>query len=224
MTMTITLSIVIITVLISIGAFSNQKIQNDLIFYPAVMKRSNQFYRFFTYGFIHADIIHLAFNMISLWSFGKLLETDTVFEAEIGVGFKTYKSLFGDKGGLMYVLLYVLAIIVSVIPDYIKHKDNYSYRALGASGAVSAVIFAAIALEPKALELYLFFIPIPIPGYIFALIFVALSTYLARKGQDNIGHGAHLTGAIFGLVFTIVAAKLIVGYDVVQGFIEAIRN
>ena len=224
MAITITLTIVIITVLVSIGAFSNQKIQNDLIFYPAVIKENNQFYRFFTYGFIHADFIHLAFNMISLWSFGKLLETETGYDVESGLGFRTYKSLFGDKGGLMYLLLYVLAIVVSVIPDYIKHKDNYSYRALGASGAVSAVIFAAIALEPKALELYLFFIPIPIPGYIFALIFVALSTYLARKGQDNIGHGAHLTGAVFGLIFTIVTAKLVAGYDVIQGFIEAMKN
>ena len=137
----ITVSIVIITVLISIAAFSNQKVQNDLIFHPAVIKSKNQFYRFFTYGFIHADIIHLAFNMISLWSFGKLLETDA------GDVFKTYKSLFGDKGGLMYIALYVLGIIVSVIPDYLKHKNNYAYRALGASGAVSAVIFAAIALE-----------------------------------------------------------------------------
>ena len=214
----ITVSIVIITVLISIAAFSNQKVQNDLIFYPAVIKSKNQFYRFFTYGFIHADIIHLAFNMISLWSFGKLLETDA------GDVFKTYKSLFGDKGGLMYIALYVLGIIVSVIPDYIKHKNNYAYRALGASGAVSAVIFAAIALEPKALKLSLFLIPIPIPGYIFAVLFLALSTYLARRGQDNIGHGAHLTGAVFGLVFTIVAAKLVAGYDVVQGFIEALRN
>ena len=222
--LTITASIVIITCLVSIAAFSNQKVQGDLIFYPAVIKSNNQFYRFFTYGFIHADIVHLAFNMISLWSFGKLLETDAYFDRDTGEGFRTFKSLFGDKGGLMYVALYVLGIIVSVIPDYIKHRTNYAYRALGASGAVSAVIFAAIALEPKKLELYLFFIPIPIPGYIFALIFVLLSTYLARKGQDNIGHGAHLTGAIFGLVFTIVAAKLIAGYDVVQGFIQALRN
>ncbi len=216
--LTITASIVILTCLISIAAFSNQKVQNDLIFHPAVIKSNNQFYRFFTYGFIHADLIHLAFNMISLWSFGKLLETDT------GESFKTYKSLFGDQGGLLYVTLYVLAIIVSVIPDYIKHRNNYAYRALGASGAVSAVIFAAIALEPKGLNLRLFFIPIDIPGYLFALIFIALSTYLARKGQDNIGHGAHLTGAVFGLVFTIVVAKLVANYDVVQGFIQALKN
>lgn len=222
--LSITVTIVIITCLVSIAAFSNQKIQNDLIFYPAVIKRNNQFYRFFTYGFIHADFIHLAFNMISLWSFGKLLESDTMIDPDTREQFLTYRSLFGERGGLMYLLLYILGIIVSVIPDYIKHRNNYAYRALGASGAVSAVIFAAIALEPKALELYLFFVPIPIPGYIFALIFVALSTYLARKGQDNIGHGAHLTGAIFGLIFTIVVAKLVAGYDVVQGFMEALRD
>ena len=220
--LSITLSIVIITCLVSIAAFSNNKIMNDLIFYPATIKSRNQYYRFFTYGFIHADFIHLAFNMISLWSFGQLLESERMLPD--GGMMKTYKSLFGDKGGLVYLALYILAIIVSVIPDYVKYRNNYAYRALGASGAVSAVIFAAIALEPKGLKLTLFLIPIPIPGYIFALIFVVLSTYLARKGGDNIGHGAHLTGAIFGLVFTIVAAKLIANYDVVQGFIAAFKQ
>jgi len=197
---------------------------NDLMFYPATIKKNNQFYRFFTYGFIHADYIHLAFNMISLWSFGELLESDSI-SVNTGDGqLMTYKGLFGEKGKLLYLVLYVSAIIVSVIPDYIKHRHNYAYRALGASGAVSAVIFAAIALEPRELELTLFLIPIPIPGYIFALLFVALSTYLARKGQDNIGHGAHLTGAIYGLVFTIVVAKLAADYDVVRGFLDAFRN
>ena len=222
--LTITASIVIITCLISIAAFSNQKVMNDLIFYPAEIKSNNQYYRFFTYGFIHADIVHIAFNMISLWSFGKLLETQGLYNRITGEEFRTYKTLFGEQGGLIYLALYILAIIASVIPDYIKHKNNYAYRALGASGAVSAVIFAAIALEPKALKLNLFLIPIPIPGYIFALLFVLLSTYLAKRGQDNIGHGAHLTGAVFGLIFTIVVGKLVANYDVVQGFIEALKR
>lgn len=209
--MSITLTIIIITCIVSIAAFSNNKIMNDLIFYPAVIKKSNQFYRFFTYGFIHADYIHLGFNMISLWSFGEMLEKDM------------FGGLFGEQGKLVYLALYILAIVVSVIPDYVKHRNNYAYRALGASGAVSAVIFAAIALEPKALQLRFFLIPIDIPGYIFAIIFLVLSTYLARKGQDNIGHGAHLTGAIFGLIFTIVVGKLLANYDVVSGFINAFK-
>jgi membrane associated rhomboid family serine protease len=95
---------------------------------------------------------------------------------------------------------------VSAIPDYIMHRNNYSYRALGASGAVSAVIFAGITLNPT-IPINLFFIPIDIPGYIFGFIFLGLSVYLARKGADNIGHRAHFSGALFGVLFTIIAVK-----------------
>lgn len=209
--LSITLIIIIITCLVSLAAFGNLKIQEDLIFWPAVMQRGRQLYRFFTYGLIHADYVHLAFNMISLWSFGQFVE----------------KSLFAyhfeEKGKMLFILLYVLAIIISTLPDYFKNRNNYAYRALGASGAVSAVIFAGIALEPK-LPINLFFIPIPIPGYLFAILFLVLSTFLARRGRDNIGHGAHITGAVFGLVFTIVAGKLVANYDVVQAFLQALQS
>ncbi|HYC27759.1 MAG TPA: rhomboid family intramembrane serine protease, partial [Chitinophagaceae bacterium] len=154
--LSITLTIIIITCLVSLAAFGNLKIQEDLIFWPAAMRRGGQLYRFFTYGLIHADYVHLAFNMISLWSFGQFVEKFL------------FASHFEDKAKLLYLLLYVLAIIVSTLPDYFKNRNNYSYRALGASGAVSAVIFAGIALEPT-LPINLFFIPIPIPGYLFAL-------------------------------------------------------
>lgn len=209
--MSITLTIVIITCLVSLAAFGNQRIQEDFIFWPAAMKRGGQLYRFFTYGLIHADYLHLAFNMISLWSFGQFVEK------------VVFSELFEEKAKLLYILLYVLAIIISTLPDYFKYRNNYSYRALGASGAVSAVIFAGIALEPK-LPIRMFFIPVDIPGYLFAIIFLALSTYLARRGRDNIGHGAHITGAVFGLLYTIIAGKLVANYDVVQAFLQALQN
>ena len=211
MVFSITLIIVIITVLVSLAAFGNNRIQEDLIFWPAAMKTPNQYYRFFTYGLIHADYIHLAFNMISFWSFGQFVEQ------------QSYMSLFEEKGKLLYVLLYVLAIIVSTLPDYFMNRNNYTYRALGASGAVSAVIFAGITLEPM-LPIRFFFIPVNIPGYLFAIIFLGLSTYLARRKQDNIGHGAHITGAVFGMVYTIIVAKLVANFDAVQAFFEALQR
>ena len=145
--LSITLTIIIITCLVSLAAFGNQRIQEDLIFWPAHMQSTGQHYRFFTYGLIHADYLHLAFNMISFWSFGEFVEKEL------------FSYLFEGKAKLLFILLYVLAIIISTVPDYIKHRNNYAYRALGASGAVSAVIFSGIALEPM-LPIRFFFIPI----------------------------------------------------------------
>ncbi|MCG7858707.1 rhomboid family intramembrane serine protease [Flavihumibacter sediminis] len=209
----ITLSIVIITVVISFIAFNNEKVKEDLLFWPAEIDSRKQYYRFITCGFVHGDLMHLAFNMISFWSFGEFLE----------VGLFSHPTLFGDNGKMMFLLLYFLALIFSVLPDYFQHRNNFSYRALGASGAVSAVIFSAIMLQP-GMPLRLLFIPIDIPGYIFGFIFLGISAYLAKRGGDNIGHRAHFSGAIFGVLFTIVAAKLLADYDVMSHFIETIKS
>ena len=155
--------------------------------------------------------MHLAFNMISLLSFGEFLEI------------YLFTDLFGSQGKYMYLVLYVLGLIFSVIPDYFQYRNNFAYRALGASGAVSAVIFAAIILKPT-MPLRIIFIPIDIPGYIFGFLFLALSAYMAKRGGDNIGHRAHFSGAIFGILFTVVAAKLMSDYDVFKAFIQAIKS
>lgn len=209
----ITLSIVIITAIISFTAFSNEKIKEDLLFWPAEIDSRKQYYRFITCGLVHGDLMHLAFNMISLLSFGEFLE----------ISMFSHPNLFGHSGKIVYLSLYVLALVVSVIPDYFQYRHNYSYRALGASGAVSAVIFATILLNP-ATPIRLMFIPIDIPGYIFGFIFLGLSAYLARRGRDNIGHRAHFSGAIFGVLFTIVVCKWLANYDVLKAFVEAIKS
>ena len=204
MELSFTLIIVIVTALVSIGGFNNQKIINDLIFYPPSVNRG-QFYRFVTHGFIHADPAHLIFNMIALYSFGENVEV-------------IFTYLFGDKGKLIYLLLYFTALIVASVPDYFKHRDNSYYRSLGASGAVSAVIFTSILFNPNAGIGFAFIPGLSIPGYIFGIIYLIVSTVLAKKAQDNIGHGAHITGAIYGLVFTYVATKFFTNYDILQGF------
>lgn len=213
MEFSITLIIVIATALVSIGAFSNEKLKNDLIFYPPYIQRG-QVYRFITHGFIHADAFHLIFNMIALYSFGEALEK-LFFSNEI---------IFGDKGKPVYLLLYFTALIVASIPDYIKHRNNYYYRSLGASGAVSAVIFSTILFSPTT-GIGLAIIPgISIPGYIFGIIYLVISSVLAKRGQDNIGHSAHITGALYGLVFTYVATKLFTDYDIINAFIQRIKG
>ena len=202
--------IIIITVLVSIGGFQNQKLIDDLIFYPPAVTQRKQWYRFFTCGLIHADVAHLAFNMLSLYFFGKNVE-------------KIFIALLGKQTGiLVYLLLYVSALVVSLLPTYTRHKNNYHYKSLGASGAVSAIIFAGLTLIPSN-EVYIFLIPIGIPGFIFAPLFLLISFYLDRKGSDNINHSAHIWGSIYGIVFVIVMCYSI-GFPVFESFMNQIKS
>lgn len=186
---------------------------DDLLFWPAGIQHSNQFYRFLSYGLVHADIMHLAFNMWALFLFGQYVES---------YWFSQY-YIFGHRAKIFFLLLYVSAIVISAIPDYFLNKNNSGYRALGASGAVSAVIFAGILLNPK-IPIGIMFIPFAIPGFIFGFLFLALSAYLAQKKIGNIGHSAHFSGAVYGLLFTIVATKLFTPYEAVKTFVNTIMN
>jgi membrane associated rhomboid family serine protease len=206
---TVTLSIIVVTCLVSIAAFGNYKIREDLLFWPAAMK-GKQLHRFLTHGFVHGDYLHLAFNMITLWSFGRSLEG-------------WFLMMYDQQGKLLYILLYILGIIVSSLPDYFKHRDHSGYRALGASGAVMAVIFVNIILDPLS-KLSLFFIPVRIPAFIMGILFLVISVYLARRGRDNIGHSAHITGAIFGVIYIVVVAKLMTNLDVLQLFFRRLQD
>ena len=213
MSLSITLIIIIITTLVSIGGFSNEKIINDLIFYPPAITRQNQWYRFFTCGLIHADYMHLIFNMFSLYMFGEFVES--AFSSPI---------LFGEKGKLLYPGMYVLALFFCLLPTFAKHKNDYYYRSLGASGAVSAVVFAGILFDPTA-KLGFFFIPPVIPGYIFGPVYLIASTYLEKQARDNVNHSAHIWGALFGIGFIITAAAVLkTDYQPAEQFILKIRH
>lgn len=201
----ITIIIIGITVLVSIISMDNHSLKNKLMFNAYMIHKRKEWYRFFSNGLIHADWMHLAFNMFSLYIFGGTVE-------------QMYRDsdVFGAKGILFFILLYVGGLVMSSLYSYEKHKNDIYYNALGASGAVSAVIFAFIILAPTQ-KLMLLFLPIPIPAYLFGLIFLGIEYYLAKRGQGNIGHDAHFWGAVFGIAFTLILKP-----SLLQSFIEQI--
>jgi membrane associated rhomboid family serine protease len=214
MEISITLVIIIVTCLVSISALSNHKIMDDLIFYPPSVKRG-QWYRFFSCGLIHADPGHLIFNMFALYIFG-------AGQHKSGVEY-WFIEIFGTSGKWIYLLMYILALCASLLPTYSKNKDNFHYRSLGASGAVSAIVFVKILFEPVS-GIGLFFIPVYIAGFLFGIIYILVSNWMDRKGSGNINHSAHIFGALFGIGFTIIACNVLSDYPVITNFIEQIKN
>ena len=188
----ITYIIIAITVVFSLGAMENFSLKNKMMFNAYMIQHRKEWYRFFSNGLIHADFMHLAFNMFTLYMFGRGVEL-----------FYGSEAIFGERGPLFFILLYVGGLAMSSLYSFEKNKNNPHYNALGASGAVSAVVFTHIMFDPTA-KLGLLFIPIPIPAYLFGVLFLGIEYYLGKRGQSNIGHDAHFWGAVYGIVFTFV--------------------
>ena len=187
MTLSITIVIVAVTVLVSWRAFNDRALLERLILWPPAVERRKQYDRLLGYGFVHADWMHLIFNMITLWSFGTAVE-------------RVFSEWITPVG---YVLFYLSAIVVSILPTYITHRNDANYRSLGASGGVSAVLFAFILFDPWS-TLIIFPIPVPIPAFLFAILYVGYSIWMDRRGRDNVNHSAHLWGAAYGLLFVLL--------------------
>jgi len=181
-----------ITVVTSLMAFQNHKLMDDLIFYPPAVNKNHQWWRFITCGFIHADIQHLAFNMFSFYFFGKELE-------------ENFTAIFLGKAKALFLLLYFSALIICLLPTYFKNRNNYNYRSLGASGAVSAIVFASIFIEPTR-GIGLMITPgLYIPGFIFGILYLVGCVIMDRRKSDNINHSAHFWGALYGALFFMAA-------------------
>jgi membrane associated rhomboid family serine protease len=188
----VTLLIVALTCVVSFIAFSNRALLDRLILWPPAVTRQRQYDRLLTCGFVHADFGHLLFNMFTFFSFGAYME-------------RLFTPRIGSVG---YALFYAAGIVVSALPSYLRHRDDANYRSLGASGAVSAVLFAFILIRPWSMILVFAF---PVPAIVFALLYLGYTIYMDRRQTDRINHSAHLWGAIWGITFTIVLEPRVVG-------------
>lgn len=186
-----TILLILITVAVSLYAYEKRDFMDKLLFKPyAVAQSPKEYYRFITSAFIHLDFLHLLFNMMVLYMFGELLE-------------KTFAYRYEHKGLYYFALLYFGGALFSHLPVYFKHRNDPYYASLGASGATSAVVFAFIGLFPVESQMGFFFLPIRLPAIVFGVLYLVLEYYLSKRGGTNIGHDAHIGGAIFGLVFVM---------------------
>jgi membrane associated rhomboid family serine protease len=188
--MSVTLWIIVITGLISFYGFNNQSLFHKLKHHPWSEYKNGEYHRLLTAGFLHGSWLHLLINLFVFYGFGMYVEI-------------RYTQAFGPvKGGLYFVLIYLLTIIVANIPTYLKHREEPGFASIGASGAVSGILFAFILYEPWNL-LYLYGI-IPIPAIVAGIAFLIYSSWASRKGRDMIDHDAHFYGAIVGFVGSVV--------------------
>jgi membrane associated rhomboid family serine protease len=187
----VTWAILAVTVLVSWQAFGNARLLERLILWPPAIDRRKQYDRLVTHGFVHADWQHLLFNMITLYFFGRLVE-------------QWFVPYIGRTG---FALFYLSAVVVAILPTYLRHRHDAGYRSLGASGAVSAVLFAFILAQPWSL-IFVFFLPVP--AILYAVMYVGYSIWMDRRGLDNINHSAHLWGAGYGVLFTTIMEPRII--------------
>lgn len=187
----LTYILIAVTALISWQAWERPNLMQNMIFNGVAVWHHKQYYRLLSSTFLHADLMHLIFNMLTLYYMGAFVEI--VFRSD---------DLFGPQwGGLMYIFFYLSAGVVSSLYSMYKHRNHEWYNALGASGATSAVTFAFVLLAPNE-TLYVFF-ALPTKAWLFGLIYLAISYFLARRGNSNIGHDAHFWGGVYGFVFLL---------------------
>ena len=189
-----------LTVVVSWIAFGRPKLMDRLTLWPPAIDRKHEYDRLVTYGFVHADWMHLLFNMMTLYFFGPLAE-------------RYYADFMGP---LAYPLFYLSALVVAILPTYLRHRRDAHYRSLGASGAVAAVLFTFVLLSPWSI-IYVFVIPCP--AIVFGVLYLAYSVWADRSGHGNVNHAAHFWGALYGVAFAIVAEP-----RVVPAFLEQLAS
>lgn len=181
----ITFVLIAVTVLVSWQAFEKRRMFERLVLWPPGVQRFHQYDRLLTHGFVHADWMHLLFNMITLYFFGRAVEN-------------VFAQLAGQA---IYLVFYLSAIVIAILPSYLRHRKDTGYVSLGASGAVSAVLFAFVLVDPWS---WIIVFVIPVPAVVYAIAYVGYSYWMDKRGRDSINHNAHLSGAIYGLMFMLM--------------------
>ena len=189
--MLMTLILIAVTCVVTLLAFNNRKLAGALILWPPAVTRRHEYWRLLSYGLVHANGQHLLFNMITLFFFGRAMEG-------------LYAQYLGPFG---FVLFYAGGLLVSILPSYWANRNNANYHSLGASGAVSAVLFAFILLQPWAMIFVFYF---PLPAILYAVAYIAYSIYMDHRGADNVNHSAHMWGAAYGILFTVIMEPRVV--------------
>jgi membrane associated rhomboid family serine protease len=175
--------IFVFTIITSLYAFYDHSLYGKFMLHPYSVSKGQNIYTLITSGLVHADWMHLFFNMFTFYAFAFTLER--------------------LMGSWQFGLLYFLGLVLSDLPTVFKHKDHFNYNSLGASGAISAVLFSYILFNPMS-KIYIMFIPIGIPAVVFGILYLIYCAYASRNSRDHINHDAHFFGALTGLIFTII--------------------
>jgi len=191
--MSSTLIIIAITCVVSWLAFNNPKLLGGMLFWPPVVTKKGEYQRLITYGLVHADFTHLLFNMITLYFFGRIVES-------------FYQARMGDFG---FAFFYTLGLVASILPSWYRHRHDPDYRSLGASGAVMGVLFASILFDPWML-IYVFG-AVPVPAIVYAVLYMGYEIWADRRGGDRVNHSAHIWGAAYGVAFTLCVDPSVAG-------------
>ena len=179
--MNTTTLIIASVVIVSLLAWSSKSLRHTLVLNPFLVRQRGHVHRLLTAGWIHADGQHLIFNMLTLYFFANVVEQ--------------------KLGSVKLVLLYVSAVVVAFVPTTLRYMKNPAYNSLGASGAVAAMVFSAILMVP-GLRLGLMFVPVQVPGLLYAAAYLAYSAWHSYRSRDGINHDAHFSGAIYGALIT----------------------
>ncbi len=201
--MNVTLFLILASVAASFYAWNNRDVYSKWMLNPYLINKKNQYYRFITSGFIHADYMHLFFNMFSLYAIGSSLEN-------------IFMMVHGDMGKFYFLALYIGGMVLADVTTFFKYKNDINYNSLGASGAVSAIIFSFVMIAPTQTLSINF---IPMPAFLFGILYLGISYYQARRSTDNINHDAHFYGAVFGMIFTVLTIP-----NCLPNFIDALVN